>query len=73
MVLYNNFGQSQETQSHDLLMFISSLSFNYIDCVARDINQGVNDLPNLMSDRIPGKALLTHSWMHPFHVASHLK
>ena len=25
--------------------------FNYIDCVARDINQNIIDLPNLMADR----------------------
>ena len=26
--------------------------FNYIDCVAKDINQDINDLPNLMADRV---------------------
>ena len=32
--------------------------FNYIDCIARDINQDINDLPNLMADRVSWQSIV---------------
>ena len=32
--------------------------FNYIDCIARDINQDITDLPNLMADRVSWQSIV---------------
>ena len=32
--------------------------FNYIDSIERDINQDINDLPNLMADRVSWKSIV---------------